>query len=108
MHRPSAVACFCLISLSGLATANEKTPQAWDAKTISWEPPSSNGSKSAVLQGRDGVVGDAYTYAVFVPAGSAPYHSLHSHSTDARVAVIQGALKLGFGETDEVAIANIP
>jgi hypothetical protein len=107
MHRISVAVCFCLISFSGLATANDKTPQAWDAKTISWEPPSSNGSKSAVLQGRDGVVGDAYTYAVFVPAGSDPHHSLHSHSTDTRVAVVKGALKLGFGETEELAIANI-
>ena len=53
------------------------------------------------------MVGDPYTYAVFVPAGLDPHHSLHSHPSDARVAVIQGALKLGFGETEELAIANI-
>jgi len=107
MYRLSAVICSCLISFAGLATAHDKTPQAWNAKTISWEPPSSNGVKSAVLQGKDGAVGDPYTYAVFIPAALDPHHSLHSHPSDARVTVIQGALKLGFGDTEELAIANI-
>jgi hypothetical protein len=36
----------------------------------------SDGIKSEVLQGKDGVVGDPYTYAVFMPAGLDPHHSL--------------------------------
>jgi hypothetical protein len=107
MYRLSALVCSCLISVVGLATAHDTMPQSWDAKSISWGPPGPNGVKSVVLQGKDGVAGDPYTYAVFIPAGLDAHHSLHSHPSDARVTVIQGALKLGFGETEEMAIANI-
>ena len=107
MFRLSAMIAACLISFVGVATANDKMPQVWDTETIfSWGAPSPNGVKSTVLQGKDGVVGDSYTYAVFIPGGVDPHHSLHSHPSDARVTVIQGALKLGFGDTEELAIAN--
>jgi hypothetical protein len=42
------------------------------------------------------VVGEAFTYPAFVPAG---FHGFHSHATDARVAVVQNILKVSFGET---------
>src|ERR1700737_1599525 len=56
----------------------------------------SDGTKWSVLEGRSDVAGEAFTYAAFVPAG---FHDFHSHATDARVAVVQGVLKVGFGET---------
>jgi hypothetical protein len=107
MYRLSAVVCSCVISFVGLAAAHDMVPQFWNAKTIPWGPSSPNGIKSVVLQGKDGAVGDPYTYAVFIPAGLDAHHSLHSHPSDARVTVIQGALKLGFGETEDLAIANM-
>jgi len=42
------------------------------------------------------VPGESFTYAFFIPAG---YHEHHWHSSDARVVVVQGALKVSFGET---------
>jgi len=72
-----------------------KTAQAWDAKTIQWQKVDPDGTKWAVLEGRSDVPGEAFTYAAFVPAG---YHNHHWHASDARVAVVQGVLKVSFAE----------
>jgi quercetin dioxygenase-like cupin family protein len=72
-----------------------KTPQAWNAKNIEWQQVDPDGSKWAVLEGRSNAPGEAFTYAAFVPAG---FHDFHSHASDARVAVVQGVLKVSFGE----------
>ena len=94
MHWAIAV----MINLVLLASAAEptKTPEAWNAKTIAWQKVDPDGTKWAVLEGRSDVPGEAFTYAAFVPAG---YHDFHSHASDARVAVVQGVLKVSFGET---------
>jgi len=73
-----------------------KAAQAWNAKSITWEDIDADGTKYALLEGHRDVPGEAFTYAFFIPAG---YHEHHWHSADARVAVIQGALKVNFGET---------
>ena len=73
-----------------------KSAQAWDAKSIKWQDIGADGTKSALLEGRRDVPGEAFTYAFFIPAG---YHEHHWHSADARVAVIQGVLKVSFGES---------
>jgi quercetin dioxygenase-like cupin family protein len=84
-----------VLSLLTLTLAQEsKTPQGWNARTIQWQTTDKDGTKWAVLQGRSDVPGEAFTYAAFIPAG---YHDRHSHSSDARVAVVQGALTVGFG-----------
>lgn len=71
-----------------------RVPLGWTAKTIRWQSTSPDGTKWAVLEGKSDVPGEAFTYAAFVPAG---YTDHHAHSSDARVAVVQGALKVGFG-----------
>src|SRR5258708_27331023 len=85
-----------LVLLATPVTEPAKVPLAWDAKTIVWQKVDSDGTKWSVLEGRSDVAGEAFTYAAFVPAG---FHYFHSHATDARAAVIQGVLKVGFGET---------
>lgn len=89
------VAMLNLIFLSAPAAEQAKKPQAWDVKTIQWQV-NSDGTKDALLEGRRDVAGEAFTYAFFIPAG---YHEHHWHSSDARVVVVQGALKVSFGET---------
>jgi quercetin dioxygenase-like cupin family protein len=79
----------------GAQGQERKIPQAWDAKTIPWQKTDPDGTKWAVLEGKSDVAGQAFTYAAFIPAG---FHSRHSHTSDARVAVVQGALKIGFGQ----------
>lgn len=75
-----------LVLASAAALAQErKAPQGWDAKTIHWQTTDPDGTKWAVLEDKDDVPGQAFTYAAFVPAG---YHSQHAHSSDARVAVV--------------------
>ena len=74
---------------------SEKAPQSWDAKTIVWQKVDPDGTKWAVLEGRSDAPGEAFTYAAFVPAG---YYNHHWHASDARVAVVQGVLKVSFGE----------
>lgn len=86
---------FVLCGAIGMADQS-KTTQAWNAKTIRWDTIDPDGSKWAVLEGRSDAPGKAFTYAAFVPAG---YHDHHSHSSDARVAVVQGVLKVAIGET---------
>jgi quercetin dioxygenase-like cupin family protein len=78
------------------AADGKKTAQAWDAKSIHWDEVDPDGTKWAVLEGRSDVPGEAFTYAAFVPAG---HHDHHAHASDARVAVIQGVLKVAIGET---------
>jgi quercetin dioxygenase-like cupin family protein len=85
-----------VLSFLALAIAQEvKTPQAWNAKTIHWQTTAEDGTKWAVLQGKQDAPGEAFTYAAFIPAG---FHDRHSHSSDARVAVVQGALKVSFAD----------
>jgi len=72
-----------------------KAPHAWDANTIEWQKVDPDGTKWAVLEGRSDAPGEAFTYAAFVPAG---FHEHHWHASDARVAVVQGVLKVSFGE----------
>jgi len=85
-----------LAALSALTLVGQETkgPQGWTAKTIPWQSTSPDWTKWAVLEGKSDVPGQAFTYAAFVPAG---YTDHHSHASDARVAVVQGALKVGFG-----------
>ncbi len=77
-----------LVLLAAPVTESTKAPRAWDAKTIVWQKVDSDGTKWSVLEGRSDVVGEAFTYAAFVPAG---FHDFHSHATDARVAVVHSA-----------------
>ena len=73
---------------------DKSAPQGWTAKTIHWQTTAPDGTKWAVLEGKSDVPGQVFTYAAFIPAG---YQNQHSHSSDAWVAVAQGALKVKFG-----------
>jgi len=93
----SRFALFALLCLPHLATAQQSAPRrpaAWTAATIPWAEVYPDGTKYALLEGRRDVAGEAFTYAFYIPAG---YWEHHWHSADARVAVLQGALKLAYG-----------
>ncbi len=89
------VAMLNLIFCQAPAAPEARKPQAWDVNTIQWQV-NADGTKDALLEGRRDVPGETFTYAFFIPAG---YHEHHWHSSDARVVVVQGALKVSFGET---------
>ena len=84
-----------LIFFAAPAAPQDKTPQAWDSKSIPWQVVDPDGQKWAVLEGRSDLPGEAFTYAAFLPAG---VHEHHWHSSDARVVVRQGALKVSFSD----------
>ena len=86
--------------LLGAQGQDKHSPQGWTAKTIHWQTTARDGTKWAVLQGKSDVPGEVFTYAAFVPAG---YRDRHSHSSDAWVAVGQGALKVSFGDDQKNA-----
>ena len=88
-----------LILYTAFGPETHKTPQAWDAKSIVWQKIDADGTKWAVLEGKNDVPGEAFTYAAFVPAG---FHDFHAHGSDARVAVVQGVLKVSFGESQDL------
>lgn len=90
-----------LLTVAAVAAAQE--PQAWNAATINWQEINPDGTKYAVLQGRRDVPGEAFTYAFFIPAN---YWEHHWHSADARVAVVQGELKVAFGSSLDKANAK--
>lgn len=85
-----------LILLAAPAAEKPKSPQAWNATNIEWQKIDPDGTKWAVLEGNSDAPGEAFTYAAFVPAG---FHEHHWHASDARVAVVQGTLKVSFSET---------
>jgi quercetin dioxygenase-like cupin family protein len=80
------------VSATGLVA---QQPHVWNPQTIKWQDIAADGTKYALLEGRRDVPGEAFTYAFFIPAG---YWEHHWHSSDARVAVVKGALRLGYGD----------
>ena len=69
---------------------------AWTATNIKWQEEYPDGTKYSLLEGSRDIPGNAFTYAFFIPAG---YYEHHWHSSDARVAVLSGALRVGYGES---------
>lgn len=78
----------------GNPAASRAQAQAWTVETIQWQEVNADGTRYSVLEGRRDVPGQAFTYAFYVPAG---YWEHHWHSSDARVVVVQGALRLSYG-----------
>jgi len=71
-------------------------PYVWTPTNISWQERYPDGTRYSLLEGSRDVPGKPFTYAFFIPAG---YYEHHWHSADARVAIISGALRIGYGET---------
>lgn len=63
--------------------------------TIPWGPVAADGTRFALLDGQRDVAGQAFSYAFALPAGT--WDKPHRHSTTARIFVLKGMLKLGWG-----------
>jgi quercetin dioxygenase-like cupin family protein len=70
-------------------------PNAWHPDNIEWQEIGADGTKYALLEGDRNTEGELFTYAFFIPAGF--WDPAHWHTQDARVAVMQGKLYLGYG-----------
>jgi hypothetical protein len=71
----------------------------WNINNIVWQEISPDGTKYSLLEGRRDFPGEAFTYAFFIPAGF--WDPAHWHTADARIAVLQGKLYLGYGNKHE-------
>ena len=91
------------LALASPAVPAPDVPAAWSADAIPWERAAANGTKYALLEGARDQPGAAFTYAFFVPAGV--WDAPHWHSATARVFVARGALRLGYGERPDHALA---
>jgi hypothetical protein len=78
---------------------------AWTVENIQWGETAADGTRYALLEGTRDSPGTTFTYAFFIPAGF--WDAAHWHSQDARVAVLSGALHLGYGDVLEVNAAVI-
>lgn len=72
--------------------------------TIPWGPAAADGSRFALLDGQRDVAGQNFSYAFALPAGA--WDKPHRHSTTARIFVLKGVLKLGWGGTMDKARAQ--
>jgi quercetin dioxygenase-like cupin family protein len=83
-----------LIALAAVALAPAGavaiTPDA-----IPWGPPAADGSRFALLDGVRDKAGQNFSYAFALPPGL--WDKPHHHSSTARIFVLKGALKLGWG-----------
>ena len=93
-----------VLSVCCAAPALAQTPAAWTPEAIPWQAAAPNGTKYALLEGRREPVGGVFTYAFFIPAGV--WDSPHHHSTTARVFVVKGELRLGYGRVADKAQAG--
>lgn len=72
--------------------------------TIPWQPTAPDGTRFALLEGVRDVAGEQFSYAFALPPGV--WDKPHSHSTTARIFVLKGALKLGYGTAMDKARAQ--
>lgn len=72
--------------------------------TIKWGPTAPDGTRFALLEGQRDAPGEAFSYAFALPGGV--WDGPHSHSTTARIFVLKGALKLGYGPVMDKARAQ--
>lgn len=79
--------------------------QAWNPANIVWQEFNPDGTKYALLEGVKDKAGIAFTYAFFIPGGV--WDAPHFHSTDSRIVVLTGQLKLGMGDSFDKEQAHI-
>jgi len=63
--------------------------------TIPWGPVAADGTRFALLDGQREMAGQQFSYAFALPPGA--WDKPHSHSSTARIFVLKGVLKLGWG-----------
>lgn len=96
-----------LLALFTFPVPPQVPAQDWSPDRIIWQQVNDDGTKYALLEGRRDRRGVPFTYAFFIPSGV--WDSPHFHSSDARVAVVKGRLRLGYGEVlDRAAAREFP
>lgn len=109
MHtrRAFALSLPALLSPHRSAAGQTERPEAlvWGDRNIAWTPDDPPGAKYAVLDGDRDDAGSIFSYAFWLPGGV--WAPPHVHSQAAHVAVLKGALRLGFGPSADRASATV-
>ena len=92
--------------LLALAAAAAAPPSAVAVlpNAIPWGAAAPDGTRFALLDGQRGVAGQGFSYAFALPRGV--WDKPHAHSTTARIFVLKGTLKLGWGAVMDKARAQ--
>ena len=86
---------FALAVVSLAAPVLGEDARGWAPDDIPWQTAASNGTRYALLDGDRSKGGQPFSYAFSIPAGV--WDSPHSHSATARVFVVRGMLRIGYG-----------
>lgn len=93
-----------LVVLAAFTLAAAAPPQSgWTPETIPWQAQAPNGTRYALLEGDRQSGAAPFSYAFAIPAGV--WDSPHRHSATARVFVVRGVLRIGFGDHADKAKA---
>jgi hypothetical protein len=79
-----------------LAAGPARSDTGWTPDSIPWQTQAANGTRYALLEGDRRSAAAPFSYAFSIPAGV--WDSPHNHSATARVFVVRGILRVGFGE----------
>jgi quercetin dioxygenase-like cupin family protein len=83
-------------AFAGGAFAKAAEPQRiWNPDRIRWQREEEGGARYAVLEGDRERPGEPFTYAFWMPSGL--WVKAHTHTQQAHVTVVRGALLLGYG-----------
>ncbi len=101
--RFARLSSFALMALL-LAAGPARSGTGWTPDTIPWQTQAPNGTRYALLEGDRQSADAPFSYAFSIPAGV--WDSPHSHSATARVFVVRGVLRIGFGDRFDTALAR--
>lgn len=100
-RRAFALSLSALLTKQPFAASQTERPESlvWGDRNIAWMPDDPPGAKYAVLDGDREDPGSIFSYAFWLPGGV--WAPPHAHSQSAHVAVLKGALRLGFGPSGD-------
>jgi len=87
-------ACAAMIGTIATSAAANDTA-GWTPHDIPWQTAAPNGTRFALLEGVRNRENVAFSYAFSIPASV--WDGPHSHSATARVFVVKGTLRIGYG-----------
>lgn len=97
-------ACIALTATPLVADPVDRS-DSWNSGSIPWQAAAPNGTRYALLEGHRDQKDRPFSYAFFIPGGV--WDSPHAHSATARVFVVRGALRLGYGDRADRALAKV-
>ncbi|MCD7097865.1 cupin domain-containing protein [Stenotrophomonas sp. MMGLT7] len=90
-----AFTTLAMIPTAAAAAIPQQAPAGWSPAAIEWGEAAPDGTRYTLLEGVRDRAGVPFSYAFFIPAGS--WDAPHFHSATARIFVVRGVLRIGYG-----------